>query len=57
MKDKLGFFNRMVTNHLIAAMTGFGVYWWYQLFKWNVWVALFFALLTSSYMSVILNKK
>jgi len=43
--------NRVIIQPLIASITGFGMFWWYRLFNWNIWACIFMALFTSALMS------
>jgi hypothetical protein len=54
---KLKTFNKLISRPLIASMTGFGMFWWYQLSNWNIWLSIIIALYSTSLTTLILFKE
>jgi hypothetical protein len=41
---------------VISMIAGFGVFWWFIIFKQNVFAAIIFGLLTAAYMEGLFNE-
>ena len=56
MKNKIKKFNKIISEPLIASMTGFGFIWLYLLNDWNLWFSIVIGLFISALVSRILLK-
>lgn len=55
-KKYLTTFNNLFSEPLIAAMTGFGIYFLYQINHWNTWASIIVSLYVSALVERILIK-
>lgn len=53
---KIKTFNTVFSMPMAAAMTGFGFFWWFRIFHWNVFVSMVIALYVAAIMSIRLYK-
>lgn len=50
----IGMINRLFAYPMAAAMTGFGMFWFYRIFGFNIWVCIIVGLYTSALISRVL---
>ncbi len=49
-------FNMLWSRPMAAVMTGFGTFWFYMLFEWNIWAGMIIGMYVTALMSNILHK-
>jgi len=57
MKNAINNLNYFFGFPMASAITGFGMFWFYRLFNWNIWASFIISLYVSALMSVILSYK
>lgn len=59
-KKKVGFvetFNTVFTKPMVAVMCGFGLFWLYRVFSWNVWICIIVGMYATSLITSMLFHK